>query len=123
MKPTTVAHERFWATYDELVRTSQIVIDRPRATPHPQRPGLIYPLDYGYLAGTTAGDGAGIDVWIGTMAAGGVTGLACTVDPYQRDTEIKVLLRCSAADLATIDHFLNVVAGLPCILIERPRPE
>lgn len=122
MEFLSAAHERFWALYDELVRTSTIVIDRPKDQPHPQRPWLIYPLDYGYLAGTSAGDGAGIDVWVGTLPAGGITGIACTVDPYKRDTEIKVLWRCSDADLATIDHFLNVVAGLPCLLIKRTAP-
>jgi inorganic pyrophosphatase len=115
----TIAHARFWAVYDELVRTSELVIDRPKDQPHPQRPWLIYPLDYGYLAGTTAGDGAGIDVWVGSLPTGGVTGIACTVDPYKRDTEIKVLLRCGDHDLALIDHFLNSVAGLPCLLIKR----
>ena len=38
---------RFWVRADDLVATSEIVIDRP------QRASGV---DYGYLAGTTAAD-------------------------------------------------------------------
>ncbi len=58
----------FWTDADELVRTHRVVVDRPRNTPHPKATQHIYPLDYGYLEGTSSGDGAGIDVWIGTAA-------------------------------------------------------
>ena len=109
----------FWQTLDELVATSKIVIDRPKQTSHPRFPDLIYPLDYGYLDGTTAGDGDGIDVWIGNDPAAGVTAVACTVDGCKRDAEIKVLFGCSEADSVTISHFLNSIAGLPCIIIPR----
>jgi hypothetical protein len=34
--------------------------------------------------GTTAGDGDGIDVWLGTRADARVTGIACTVDDKRR---------------------------------------
>ena len=113
--------QRFWETIDALVVSSRIVIDRPRQTPHPRLPDLIYPLDYGYLEGTTAGDGDGIDVWIGSKPDAGVTAIACTADIFKRDAEIKVLLGCDAAEQATISHFLNVVAGLPCIILVRNR--
>lgn len=108
---------RFWQTLDELVAASEIVIDRPKGSAHPRFPDLIYPLDYGYLEGTTAGDGAGIDVWIGNPEERNVTAIACTVDGYKRDAEIKVLLGCTDDDLAAISFFLNVTAGLPCIIV------
>ena len=108
---------RFWQTLDELVAASEIVIDRPKGSAHPRFPDLIYPLDYGYLDGTTAGDGDGIDVWIGNAEERNVTAIACTVDGYKRDAEIKVLLGCTDDDLAAISFFLNVTAGLPCIIV------
>ena len=115
-----VENAQFWQTLDDLVATSKIVIDRPRGSAHPRFSGLIYPLDYGYLDGMTAGDGDGIDVWIGKAPEKSVTAFACTVDPYKRDAELKVLLGCTDDDLATISQFLNESAGLPCIVLPRP---
>ncbi len=120
----------FWQMFDDLVATSEIVIDRPKGSAHPRMAVLIYPLDYGYLAGTTAGDGDGIDVWLGAEAvssdavsshgASQVTAVACTVDRYKRDAELKVLVGCTVSDMQLIWHFLNEVATLPCIIIQRP---
>lgn len=39
----------FWKALDELVGSSEIVIDRPRGTVHPKYPDFIYKVDYGYL--------------------------------------------------------------------------
>jgi len=112
--------EAFWDACGALVRSSADHVDRPAGTPHPRRPELIYPLDYGYLVGTTAGDGAGIDVWLG---GGGrtVTAVACTLDLFKRDAELKLLLGCDGTEIATVDRFLNVTAGLPCIIVRRQR--
>jgi inorganic pyrophosphatase len=109
----------FWRAFDELVHSSEIMVDRPKGEPHPRRPGLVYPLDYGYLEGTTAGDGDGIDVWLGTRAHARVTGIACTVDGHKRDAEVKLLLGCTDEEIAIVDRFLNFDVGLPCIVIRR----
>jgi len=42
--------DRFWLRADELVATSKVVIDWPRGR---ERGGRPYPLDYGYLDGTS----------------------------------------------------------------------
>ena len=34
----------FWSLLDELVSTHEIVIDRPKGSPHPQYSDYIYPL-------------------------------------------------------------------------------
>ncbi|MFN8446096.1 MAG: hypothetical protein U0175_35220 [Caldilineaceae bacterium] len=109
----------FWQALDTLLASSEIVVDRAKGTAHPRMPELIYPLDYGYLAGTTSGDGQGIDVWIGKLSEKQVTAIGCTVDRYKRDAELKVLVGCTEQDVATISHFLNQVAGLPCVIIKR----
>ena len=88
----------FWDHLEALVAAGQLVIDRPRGSAHPRYPGFIYPLDYGYLAGTTAADGDGIDVWIGSLPERRVTGIIATVDLLKRDAEIKVLLGCTAEE-------------------------
>lgn len=89
------AEEDYWRRLDELVQASEIVIDRPRGSEHPRYPDVVYPLDYGYLAGTTAADGGGIDVWVGSASRQGVTGIISTVDLYKRDAETKILLDCT----------------------------
>ena len=42
-------NEDFWKALDELVNSSEIVIDRPRGSAHPRFPNFIYKVDYGYL--------------------------------------------------------------------------
>ena len=111
----------FWSALDELAATSSVIIDRAKGTPHPRMSELIYPLDYGYWEGTVAGDGQGIDVWVGAQAEQTVTAIGCTVDRFKRDAELKVMLGCTDADLQTISHFLNQVAGLPCVIIKRAK--
>ncbi|WP_423224524.1 inorganic pyrophosphatase [Candidatus Amarolinea aalborgensis] len=109
----------FWRALEKLVEENSLVIDRPRGAPHPRRPDVIYPLDYGYLAGTTAGDGQGIDVWLGRDAERRVTAIACTADVWKRDAEIKILLACGDGEIEMIDAFLNQTIGLPCLIIKR----
>jgi len=89
----------------ELITTNPIVIDRPRNTAHPRYPDMIYPLDYGYLDNTSAGDGDGIDVWIGTASAKILTGILCTFDRLKRDAEIKLLIGCTLENVETIQGF------------------
>jgi inorganic pyrophosphatase len=96
---------RFWQAMDRLAAEGQIVIDRPRGTTHPRWADLVYPLDYGYFDGTTAGDGDGIDVWVGSLGGRGLTGILCTYDTNKRDAEIKLLLGCTDEDVETILHF------------------
>jgi inorganic pyrophosphatase len=67
----------------------------------------VYPLDYGYLEGTVAGDGDGIDVWIGSIRPAAVTGVVCTVDSEKRDAEVKVLIGCTREEAGEILAFLN----------------
>jgi inorganic pyrophosphatase len=97
----------FWTHLDQLVATSRIVIDRPKGTAHPRYPEVIYPVDYGYLDGTTTVDGGGIDVWRGTTGAARPDAILCTVDLLKRDAEIKILLGCSDEEQQTILDFHN----------------
>jgi inorganic pyrophosphatase len=96
---------QFWTALDELVAASNLVIDRPRGGAHPRFSDLVYPLDYGHLEATRAGDGGEIDVWIGAEPSQRVTACAVTVDLLKRDSEIKVLLGCTADDIETVRGF------------------
>ncbi|KAA3664998.1 MAG: inorganic pyrophosphatase [Chloroflexi bacterium] len=92
----------FWKRLDELVVTSEIVIDRPEGTAHPRYPAFVYPHDYGYLEGTSSMDGDGIDVWVGSLEEGMVTAVICTIDMTKRDSEMKILLDCTPEEAKTI---------------------
>ena len=92
----------FWESLDVLVSVCRIVIDRPCGTPHPRYPDFTYPLDYGYLQGTLSNDGSGIDIWRGTMPEKQVTAIIVNVDLQKRDSEIKLLIGCTAEEQQTI---------------------
>ena len=95
----------FWDTLADLFKTQNLVLDRPRGQGHPRYPDLIYPLDYGYLEGTSAADGEGIDVWVGSLPEKTLTGILCTFDTGKNDAEIKLLVGCSPADVEIITRF------------------
>jgi inorganic pyrophosphatase len=101
MQPET----HFWQEIAALVTTNAITIDRPKGSSHPRYPEVIYPLDYGYLENTSAADGGGIDLWIGSLKTQTLTGILCTFDTLKRDMEIKILLGCTSEDIQTIRHF------------------
>ena len=111
-------NDQFWVRLDQLLESSEVVVDRPRDSAHPEYKNMIYPLDYGYLAGTMTADGGGIDVWLGSSGERNAVGVAVTVDLEKRDTEIKILLGCSDEEMRTVARFLND-AGMGCLLVRR----
>lgn len=50
--------------YSYLGKDVHIVMDRPIGTEHPKHPGLIYPINYGYIPGVFGGDGEELDVYL-----------------------------------------------------------
>ena len=86
--------DEFWQYLERLVAGSQVIVDRPKGSHHPRSPDIVYPLDYGYLDGTTSGDDSGIDVWAGASGTRDlpVRAVILTVDLHKRDAEIKILL-------------------------------
>ena len=111
--------EGFWHALDQLVSEHPLIIDRAKGSCHPRYPEIIYPLDYGYLEGTQAGDGTGIDVWVGSAPRRSVTAVVCTVDRLKRDAEVKLLLGCTAQEAQTILDFHNDDAGWQSAILYR----
>lgn len=109
----------FWNSIGDLVVNSHIVIDRPKGSRHPRYNDMIYPLDYGYLDGTTSADGAGIDVWLGSDVERQLVGIVCTIDSVKRDSEIKLLLGCTDAEVEEVCSFHDSNA-MKCLLIRNP---
>ncbi len=110
--------ESFWSNLDSLIDSSERVIDRPRGSVHPRHSSVIYPVDYGFLKGTSGGDGEGIDVWRGSLPDGKFDAVVCTVDSEQRDAEVKLLIGCSPAEKQVIVDFLNL-GSMGAVLVER----
>lgn len=110
---------QFWIIIDRLVAACAVVIDRPTGSAHPRFPDMIYPLDYGYLEGTLASDGGGIDVWLGSSGARDVTGMIVTVALDSRESENKILLGCTQAEANMIVQFLSEET-FGCYVIWRP---
>ena len=113
--------EPFWQTLDELVRTSGVVIDRPKGSRHPRYPDYIYPLDYGYLKNTASMDGGGIDVWVGTAEVTETDAVMVTVDLQKRDVEIKILLSLTEEEKELIFASHNETPNMKGILVRRDK--
>jgi inorganic pyrophosphatase len=109
----------FWSRLDRFVAERTLIVDRPRGAAHPRYPLFTYPMDYGYLAGTHASDGAEIDVWIGTQLERRVTGVVCTVDLEKIEVEVKVLYGCTSVEADAILAIHNR-GSQSAVLIRRP---
>ena len=111
----------FWTRFDSLLASNEIVIDRPQGTTHPRYPEVVYPLDYGYLKGTSGGDGNEIDVWRGSMADPRLVGIVCTVDTLKGDAEVKLFVGCTNDEVEAVDTFHNDNDYMSGIVVMRGR--
>ena len=64
-------------------------------------------------------DGAGIDVWVGTANEKFVDAIVVVVDLIKRDSEIKILLSCTAEEKNIIYQTSNETPNMKGILINR----
>ncbi len=108
----------FWESLDEFVKTSEIVIDRPKGSRHPQITEFIYPMDYGFLKDSKASDGEEVDVWMGTSGEDRVSGVMHVIDTVKRDTEIKILFACTPEEHDLL-YKVNNERMMNGVLIER----
>ena len=109
----------FWEAVDELVRSSEIMIDRPKGSVHPKYATFVYRVDYGYLKDTASMDGQGIDVWVGSDPAQRIDAVMCIVDLMKRDSEIKLLIGCTEAEKRLVYETHNESQYMKGILIRR----
>ncbi len=109
----------FWALVDRLVGEGEIVIDRPRGSAHPKYPSLVYPTDYGYIKNTASMDGGGIDVYVGTASVKRADAVICTVDIIKRDSEIKILIGCTADEKDAVYKIHNSTEYMKGVMVLR----
>ncbi len=106
----------FWGLIDAMITSHKIIIDRPKGSHHPKYTDYIYPLDYGYLEGTSSNDGDGIDIWIGTSSNKKVSGIISSIDSIKNDSEIKILYACTPNEIQLIYNEHNRSNGMKGIL-------
>jgi len=109
----------FWKKIDNLIETSEIVIDRAKSSAHPDYAELIYPVDYGYLKDTASTDGGGIYIWSGNKDTNIVDAIICTVDSVKKDSEIKLLFNCTEEEKEIIMEFHNSNPYMKGVLVRR----
>jgi inorganic pyrophosphatase len=111
----------FWQRTESILASHEIVIDRPKGSWHPRFPEIIYPLGYGYLKGTSGGDGNEIDVWKGSLNGTKLVGVICTVDSNKNDAEIKLLVDCTEAEIQLIERFYRDNQFMSAIILKRDK--
>lgn len=104
-----LSNKDFWNELDNFLNTSEIVVERKKNSAHPRFPDFIYPVDYGFVRGTMACDGAELDIWIGTAENKDINGILCTVDPMKKDAEIKIVYACTDQEIKSIYEKMNEV--------------
>ncbi len=95
-----------WYRWEQLILTEGILLDRPRHTPHPRYPEIVYPMDYGFVCNTTSSDNAEVDVFVGTGDER-LVGMIVTDDYRQGDQEIKLLWCCLPSEIYMAYGFIN----------------
>jgi inorganic pyrophosphatase len=113
-------NDDFWEHLDRLIAQSRIVIDPLKVSHHRRFPEIVYPLDYGTLEGTTADDGGGIDLYLGSRESRDLSAVILSVDMLKRDAEIKLVLGCTKEETQIALDQLNS-GRMRALLIARPR--
>jgi inorganic pyrophosphatase len=118
MSKDVIGQAAFFEAFDQMVNTCEVIIDRPKGTAHPRYSEFIYPVDYGYLDGTTSMDGGGIDLWLGESGEKKLDSIMVIVDSLKKDSEVKLLLGCSDEETDIIYQAMNE-KGMRGMLITR----
>ena len=108
----------FWDRIDRLLLEHRIVIENKKGSKDPDDPTSIYAVDYGFLEGTGAIDGEGVDLWLGSMGTG-VDAILCTVDLLKSDVEIKLLVGCTKEETQWVMDVVKRYPSLGGLLIIR----
>jgi inorganic pyrophosphatase len=111
-----------WDMWDGIFRLRGVTVERSAGSAHPRYPGIIYPIDYGFVNDTLANDGEPVDVFLGS-ASSGLVAAVFTVDPRKGDREVKFLFNCSPQEIYLVHGFVNFPPMSARLLMRRPMHE
>lgn len=114
-----MSEKTFWDHLDRLVAGGRVIVDNPRGTHDGGSNTVVYPVDYGYLEGTSSMDGDGIDVFVGSDPGQRIDAIVCTLDLVKRDSEIKVLLGCTEEEKLEIVRLFEAYPSMRGLLVRR----
>lgn len=109
----------FWQKIDTLYLSSDVVIDKPKNSVHPEYTNLIYPVDYGYLQDALLGSDEKIHVYVGTRMSGKVDAILVCADILKKDMDVKFLVGCTKQEEREILNFLNQTDFQKSVLLRR----
>jgi hypothetical protein len=101
-----MSEEIDWSGWERRIVEDGVTLDRPRGSRHPTHPEIVYPIDYGYVNGTTSSDGEEVDVFVGT-AETGLVAVIRTRDHRKGDEELKLLWNCTPSEIYLVNGFIN----------------
>lgn len=109
----------FWQKLDTLILSSQLVIDQPKGSAHPQYPRLVYPVDRGVLKDTYSAQGIPIYVYRGSLPSKKANAIIVQADILHRECVTKPLIGCTEEECAMILKFINSTDFQKAILVRR----
>lgn len=109
----------FWQKLDTLILSSQLIIDQPKGSAHPDYQSLIYPANRGYLKDAYTSQDAPIYVYVGTRGAEKADALIVQADILRRECAVKLLIGCTDEECERILKFTNSTDFQKAILVRR----
>lgn len=97
----------FWESLDQLIASSDVILDRTSGSIHPGFPELVNPLSHGFLAEPNAAENESINVWVGSIPERRLDGIVLTADLIERNAEILLLLGCTEEEKKSILDVFN----------------
>jgi inorganic pyrophosphatase len=108
----------------------RVVIDRPLGSRHPRHPDIVYPVNYGYVPGTRAGDGMEMDAYVLDIAEPVEEAIGTVIAIVQRsdDAEDKLVVAVDhlarrAEEISEIVHFQECFFKSRIVLFQDARKE
>lgn len=92
-----------------LGRTVEVTVDRPLGSTHPDHPDLVYPVNYGFVAGTVAGDGEPVDAYVLGLDAPVPAATGTVVAVIERRDDVEDKLVVAATGSWTADRIAEAV--------------
>lgn len=103
----TLTKDRFnWPAWENLIEQNGVTIDRPYQSIHPDYPGIVYPINYGYVNNTMSSDQEEMDIFIGS-ANNKLVAAIITTDFRKGDREWKLIYNCTPEEIYLVNGFIN----------------